>query len=100
MSRPTKNYKEDLFERLHDQGHAATYLNEAVDEDPKAFLIALKDVTDARGEGVAAIAKKTHLNRESLYHTSSERGNPRLNNLYLTLEALGLHLSITAAVPT
>jgi probable addiction module antidote protein len=96
MRRQTKNYKEDLLERLQDQEYAAAYLSAALaDEDPKVFLVALKDVTDARGEGVAKLAKKTHLNRESLYRTLSERGNPRLNNLCLILEALGLHLSIT-----
>lgn len=97
MRRQTKDYKEDLLERLQDQEYAAAYLNAALlDADPKVFLIALKDVTDARGEGVAELAKKTHLNRESLYRTLSERGNPRLNNLCLILEALGLHLSITS----
>lgn len=98
MRKHTKDYKEDLLERLQDQELAAAYLNAALmDEDPKVFLIALKDVADARGEGVAALSKKTHLNRESLYRTLSERGNPRLNNLFLILEALGLHLSITPA---
>ena len=98
MKKQTKDYKEDLHERLQDQEYAAAYLNAALmDEDPKVFLIALKDVTDARGEGVAELAKKTHLNRESLYRTLSERGNPRLNNLCLILEALGLHLSIMPA---
>jgi probable addiction module antidote protein len=96
MGRPTKSYKKDLHERLQDQEYAAAYLNAALmDEDPKVFLIALKDVADARGEGVAQLAKKTDLNRESLYRTLSERGNPRLNNLCLILEAMGLHLSIT-----
>ena len=98
MRRLTKDYQEDLHERLQDEDYAAAYLNAALaDEDPKVFLIALKDVTDARGKGVAQLAKKTHLNRESLYRTMSERGNPRLNNLCLILEALGLHLSITTA---
>lgn len=66
-------------------------------EDPKVFLIALKDVTDARGNGVANIAKKTNLNRVSLYRTLSEKGNPRLSSLCLILEAIGMHLSITPA---
>lgn len=94
MPRETKDYKEDLFERLANQKYAAAYLNAAL-MDPKVFLIALKDVADARGEGIAELAKKTHLNRENLYRTLSEKGNPRLNNLCLILEALGLHLSVT-----
>ena len=96
MRKKTKDYREGLLERLQDQDYAAAYLNAALmDEDPKAFLIALKDIADARGEGVTELAKKTHLNRESLYRTLSSKGNPRLNNLCLILEALGLHLSVT-----
>jgi len=96
MNKKTKDYREDLIERLKDQEYAAEYLNAALmDQDPKVFLIALKDVTDARGKGVANLAKKTHLNRESLYKTLSDKGNPRLNNLYLILEAVGMHLSIS-----
>ena len=98
MNKLTKDYQEDLRERLQDEDYAAAYLNAALgDEDLKVFLIALKDVTDARGKGVTQLAKKTHLNRESLYRTLSKKGNPRLNNLCVILEALGLHLSITPA---
>lgn len=96
MSKRAKDYEEDLHERLQDPEYAAAYLSEALlDSDPVVFLIALKDVTHARGQGIATLAKKTHLNRESLYRTLSERGNPRLNNLRLILEALDLHLSIS-----
>jgi DNA-binding phage protein len=34
------------------------------------------------------------LNRETLYRTLSENGNPRLSSLGLIIEALGLRLSI------
>jgi probable addiction module antidote protein len=98
MSKKTSDYREDLIKRLQDKEYAAEYLNAALlDEDPKVFLIALKDVTDARGKGIANLAKKTHLNRESLYKTLSDKGNPRLSSLYLILEAVGLHLSISPA---
>ncbi len=93
--KPTKDYKEDLIERLQDSSYAAAYLNAAlVDSDPQVFLIALKDVADAKSLGIAKLAKKTHLNRESLYRTLSKRGNPRLNNLCVILGALGLDLSV------
>lgn len=98
MRKLTRDYREDLLKRLQNQRYAAAYLNAALmDEDPKVFLVALKDVTDARGEGIAKLAKKTHLNRESLYRTLSDRGNPRLNNLCAILDALGLHLAIKPA---
>ena len=98
MKKSTKSYQEDLLKRLQDPDYAAEYLNAAlIDEDPAVFLTALKDIADAQGISVAKIAKKTHLNRESLYRTLSEKGNPRLHTLCLILDALGLHLSVTAA---
>ena len=46
----THSYKEHLFERLQDADEAAAYLNAALeDEDPRVFLLALRDVTDASG---------------------------------------------------
>jgi probable addiction module antidote protein len=57
------------------------------------FLIGLRDVVDAQG-GMAHLAEATGLNRETLYRTLSENGNPRLSSLGLIIEALGLRLSI------
>jgi len=92
-----RNYKEHLFKRLKDPKAAAAYLNAALeDEDPKVFLIALKDITDANG-GVAKLAKETDLNRESLYRTLSQRGNPRLHSLVAILQACHLDISIRPA---
>jgi DNA-binding phage protein len=62
-----RNYKEHLFKRLQNPKAAAAYLNAALnDEDPKVFLIALKDISDAQS-GVAKFTKETDLNRESLH---------------------------------
>jgi putative addiction module killer protein len=73
---------------------AAAYLNAALDdEDPEVFLIALKDIAEAHG-GIAKLAKKTELNRESLYRTLSSNGNPRLTSLVAILQACKLHLSV------
>ena len=43
---------------------------------------------------MAHLAEATGLNRETLYRTLSENGNPRLSSLGLIIEALGLRLSI------
>ncbi len=92
--RKFRNYKEDLFKDLKDPEYAAAYLNAALeDEDPKVFLIALKDIADANG-GVATLAKKSGLNRENLYRTLSQRGNPRLQSLMAILQACKLDISI------
>ena len=99
MRKLTKSYREDLVKRLRNPKYAATYLNTALmDDDPAVFLIALKDVADAQGESMARIAKKAHLNRESLYRTLSKGGNPRLYTLHALLEALGFHLAVQPSI--
>ena len=46
---------------------------------------------------MAELANTTGLNRETLYRTLSENGNPRLSSLGLIIEALGLRLSIESS---
>ena len=53
------------------------------EDDPELFLLALRNVTEAQG-GVARLAEKTKLNRESLYRMLSERGNPEFKSLDVT----------------
>jgi probable addiction module antidote protein len=53
-------------------------------------------VAEAQG-GVAQLAEKTKLNRESLYKMLSARGNPELRSLEALLQALGLRLAVTVA---
>lgn len=68
---PAKPYE---LERLRDPATAAAYLSIAArDEDPAAFLQALKHVTDATG-GIAKIAARTGLNRQQLYRALSKDG--------------------------
>ena len=67
-----------------------------IDADVRAVPIALRTVADAVG-GMAALADKTGLSRETLYRTLSEKGNPRLETLMSILEAFGLRLSVRAA---
>ena len=72
----SKAYQADLIESLRDAREAEGYLNAALEEDdPELFLLALRNVAEAQG-GVASLAEKTKLNRESLYRMLSERGNP------------------------
>jgi probable addiction module antidote protein len=63
------------------------------DGDPRAIPIALRTITDAVG-GMAALADKTGLSRETLYRTLSEKGNPRLETLTAILAVFGLRLSV------
>jgi probable addiction module antidote protein len=52
-------------------------------------------VAEAQG-GVAQLAEKAKLNRESLYKILSESGNPELRSLDALLHALGFRLAVTA----
>ncbi|MGH8674036.1 MAG: addiction module antidote protein [Burkholderiales bacterium] len=90
---PAKLYE---LERLRDPETAAAYLNIAAkDDDPAAFLQALRNVTEAMG-GVSRIAGRTGLNRQQLYRTLSKDGNPELRSLTKILSASGVRLQFVA----
>jgi len=95
----TEPYRESLLESLRNPEEAAQYLNACLeDEDARVFLLALRDVADARG-GIRALSRDAHLNRESLYRMLSKSGNPSLDSLAAVLNACGLRLSVQSAVP-
>ncbi len=92
--RKSTAYQTDLIESLRDAQEAEEYLNAALEEnDPELFLRALRNVAEAQG-GVASLAEKTKLNRESLYRMLSERGNPEFRSLEALLHALGFRLAV------
>ncbi|MCI0382310.1 MAG: hypothetical protein L0207_04590 [Chlamydiae bacterium] len=44
-----KNYKKHLLEQLQDPEEATAYLNAALhDDDPHVFLLALRDIAEAK----------------------------------------------------
>ena len=95
----TESYRKSLLESLRDPDEAAHYLNACLDDkDPRVFLLALRDVADARG-GIRALSRETRLNRESLYRTLSKAGNPSLNSLAAVLDAFGLRLAVQSTAP-
>ena len=101
LSKNTTSYHDELMVSLKDSDEAMVYLRVALDEyqndnDFQALLLALRNVAESRG-GLNELAKKTKLNRQSLYKTLSEVGNPRLDTLGLILKALGFHLSLELA---
>jgi probable addiction module antidote protein len=99
MLKGTRSYKDHLIESLKKPVEASAYLQAALqDGDPKVFLEALKNVALALG-GVSQLAKKTKLNRETLYKTLSKKGNPALTTLHSILAALGLEITITPKRP-
>ena len=95
MMTRSKNYQDSLLESLADASEAAAYLNAALEDgDNEVFLLALRNVADARVGGMSKLAEATGLNRESLYRMLSENGNPELNSLSRLLQALGLKLAV------
>jgi probable addiction module antidote protein len=63
------------------------------DPNEKVLLEELKAVVNAK-MGFTELAKKTGLNKESLYKTLSLKGNPTLHTLTLILSSLGYILKV------
>lgn len=79
---------------LRSDTEIAAYIESMLaDGDARAVPIALRTVADAVG-GMAALADKTGLSRETLYRTLSANGNPRLDTLASILGAFGLRLAV------
>lgn len=91
---PSVPHKPLLLDWLQDPRNAAAYLEAAFEEgDVEGLMQAMRNVAEARG-GIARVANKTGLSRETLYRTLSERGNPQLHTLAVILGATGLRLSV------
>jgi probable addiction module antidote protein len=90
-----------LLEYLKNKKRATEYLQAVLEEyqsnnNAEALLLALRNVTIAQG-GFTLLAKKTNLNRESLYKTFFKNDNARIDTLGKLLDGLGFHLHIKAA---
>lgn len=98
MVKKRRSYKEYLYEKLRNPKAASAYLEEALrDEDIHVFLLALRDIAEAKG-GMKEIAQKAHLNRESLYRSLSLNGNPKISSLKALMGACGLELSVRPVI--
>ena len=98
MKSDSRTHDDAMITMLQDNpDFAAEYLRvafEELDEEggEAAFLIALRHVVEARG-GMALIAEKACLSRESLYRTLSVNGNPTLKTLSAVIHAAGLRFA-------
>lgn len=80
---------------LRDPESAANYINDALESnDPSIILMAIRNVVDAQTEGMASLAEKTKLGRESMYKTLSPNGNPKLATFSAVLSSLGFKLQV------
>ncbi len=96
--RKYRNYEDGLKERLVEAEYAREYLSVALSEyeedgDIEAFLLAVRDVAEARG-GLSKLSERISLTRQSLYKALSENGNPQLKTMGEILHGLGFKLSI------
>ncbi|EFK97295.1 transcriptional regulator [sediment metagenome] len=89
---PAKDYDAYLTKALQDAELAAAYLTAAMKNGNESFLVALRNVTVARG-GIGKLAKKTKLGRQATYKMLSKRGNPTIATLSKVLKKLGLGLA-------
>lgn len=94
MTKKNTSYQADQIQALKDPSEAAAYLNAAIEDgDKEVFLLAMRNVAQAHG-GMSTIAKKAHINRESLYRMLSKKGNPELKSVFNLLHVVGLKISI------
>ena len=84
----------DVAEHLKTVEDMALYLEAALEEgDPALVAAALGDI--ARAKGMAQMARKAGLGRESLYKALSPEGNPEFATVLKVVRGLGLRLHAT-----
>jgi len=82
----------DPAEFLESDEAVAEYLTAALETDDPAFVTDALGVI-ARARGMAGIAEKAGLGRESLYKALSAEGHPEFATVLKVAKALGLHLA-------
>ena len=93
MPKKTSSYRERLLEDLLDPQEAADYINAAIEDgSPEILLLALRHVAEAHK--MSRVAKGTGVAREAIYRILSEKGNPRLSNLWNLFPTLGLEFFV------
>ena len=85
----------DASDYLDNEETIAEYLSAALENpDQDAFLIAVRDVAKARG--IANVAVRAGLGRESLYKTLQPGAMPRFDTVRRLLAALGVKLDVAS----
>ena len=80
-----------------DPAFADKYLTAALDEADQpggreALLSALRQIAEA--QGMAAVAERAGIPRESLYRALGPKGNPTIKTLLAVVNAAGLKLAV------
>jgi probable addiction module antidote protein len=91
-----KTYPFDAADYLTSPEAIGAFLEDVFEtEDPALIAHALGAV--ARAKGMAKVARKAKLSRESLYKALSAEGNPEFATILKVLSALDLKISAKAA---
>ena len=90
MPRKLKLFSDWQLQKLMNPRIAAAYLNAAILDSPERLPKALKRVAQARQ--MAKVAKESGVQRETLYRSLSEQGNPTWDTLRGVLSAVGLRI--------
>lgn len=95
MDKTTKSHQDAKIESFRkDPSYAAAYLDTVLaDGDQEEILLTVRYMTKAFG-GIHTIAEKSDLNRNTLYRTLSNQGNPSLSSLSAILRTMGMRLSV------
>lgn len=96
-----RTHDEAMVQMIRDDPEfAVEYLRVAFEEldlegGEISFLAALRQIVEARG-GMAEVAEKAGLSRESLYRALSPKGNPTLKTMCKVVHATGLTFAAIA----
>nr|WP_314740521.1 addiction module antidote protein [uncultured Haemophilus sp.] len=84
-----KTQRFDIVKYLDSDEAIAIYLNEIAETgDSNDFIVALGDV--ARAKGIAEIAQKSGLARESIYKALTDGAKPRFDTIMRIMQALNV----------
>jgi DNA-binding phage protein len=94
---PVKDYRSDLLVRLADPDYAALYLKTALDEtlkdgDKEAFLLAARDVVEARQP-----AQESGSTSDNLGQVTAQEDLLTLDTLVSVLSGVGITIEFKAA---
>jgi len=102
VKKSSRPHDETVVEMLReDPAFADEYLAMAMEEvdqagGRQALLAALRHVAEA--QGMALVAERAGIPRESLYRALSPNGNPTVKTLLAVLDAAGLRLGVHRVV--
>lgn len=86
----------DAAEYLDSDEAISVFLADAFETENPSYIAHALGVV-ARAQGMTEISKKTGIQREVLYRSFGENGNPTLQTLFPVLSALGVKLVPTIA---